>query len=74
SSLVLQFFGDAPNSVTLKFGDASHLKFGDAPNPSSLKLLLPSVLSFLGLKIDDALYCQRWDKSSHEFYHGGSGW
>ncbi|CAI0391266.1 unnamed protein product, partial [Linum tenue] len=35
---------------------ASPLKFGDAPNPSSLNLVHPSVLSFLGLKIDDAPY------------------
>ncbi|CAI0404285.1 unnamed protein product [Linum tenue] len=35
---------------------ASHFKSGDAPNSSSLQLLLPSVLSFLGLKIDDSPY------------------
>ncbi|CAI0434708.1 unnamed protein product [Linum tenue] len=53
---------------------AFQFKSDDAPNSSSLKLLLPSVLSFHGLTIDDAPYCQRGDRFSHEFYHGGSGW
>ncbi|CAI0464843.1 unnamed protein product [Linum tenue] len=49
-------------------------------NSVTLQILLLSscsfllFFSFLGLKIDDAPYCQRGDRSSHEFYHGGSGW
>ncbi|CAI0461673.1 unnamed protein product, partial [Linum tenue] len=51
-SLVIHFFLQS----TKKKIAASPLKFGDAPNPSYLDLLLPSGLSFLGIKIDDAPY------------------
>ncbi|CAI0560286.1 unnamed protein product [Linum tenue] len=71
------------SSLVLHFVLQQSMKKLQPPTSNSvtLQILLLSscsfllFFSFLGLKIDDAPYCQRGDRSSHEFfYHGGSGW